>query len=119
TDARAVAIDACNTLTCALLDVGALKCWGSNLYGQLGQEDAEHRGDDPGEMGDDLPFIELGHGRTVRAFVAGATSCALLDDGSVKCWGLSVGAGKTPGTMGDALVPVATAEQLGLDALDG
>jgi len=31
----------------------------------------------------------------------------------------TVGAGKTPGTMGDALVPVATAEQLGLDALDG
>jgi alpha-tubulin suppressor-like RCC1 family protein len=74
--------------TCALLDDSSLKCWGENDLGQLGQGDPDDRGDDPGEMGDNLKPIDLGTGRhviSVGASVFG--NCALLDDGSVKCWG--------------------------------
>ena len=40
------------------------------------------------KMGDDLPAVDLGLGRTGRQVSAGAWhSCALLDDDSVKCWG--------------------------------
>ena len=84
----AVAIDAGTNLTCALLDNGAVKCWGDNGFGELGQGDAVDRGKIPGEMGDNLPAIDLGTGRTAMAIAAGANhTCVLLDNGSVKCWG--------------------------------
>ena len=34
-----------------------MKCWGYNVYGQLGLGDTANRGDDPGEMGDSLPAV--------------------------------------------------------------
>lgn len=98
---------------CAVLTDGQLKCWGSNVYGQLGLEDTEDRGDEPGEMGDALPTVDLGTGRTAMAVTVGPDfTCALLDGGEVKCWGVSsrlglgingVGPGGEPGDMGDAL----------------
>jgi alpha-tubulin suppressor-like RCC1 family protein len=75
--------------TCAILDDDSLKCWGYNRYGTLGLGDAEHRGNEPGEMGELLPTVNLGTGRTVKAVAAGSSSCAILDDDSLKCWGNS------------------------------
>jgi alpha-tubulin suppressor-like RCC1 family protein len=103
--------------TCALLDDGSVKCWGGNFNGQLGVGDTEHRGDEPGEMGDALPAVELGTGRTATVVAAdGNHTCALLDDATVKCWGggeygrLGQGTtedlGNEPGELGDALPPV-------------
>jgi alpha-tubulin suppressor-like RCC1 family protein len=103
--------------TCALFDNGRIKCWGSNLMGQLGLEDSNNRGDEPGEMGTALPYVNLGTGRTVTAISAAAfQECAVLDGGDVKCWGANAFAelgqgdgvprGGTPGDMGDALLPV-------------
>jgi len=104
--------------TCALLDDLTIKCWGGNGYGQLGLGDEEHRGDDPDEMGDALPTVDLGAGRSAVAIMAGAfSSCAILDDTTLKCWGenwagqLGQGdvndRGDEPGEMGDALKPIA------------
>jgi len=45
---------------CAVLDDGSVKCWGYNGVGNLGVGDPQTRGDDPGEMGDALPFVDLG-----------------------------------------------------------
>jgi alpha-tubulin suppressor-like RCC1 family protein len=57
--------------TCALLDDDSVKCWGRNQYGQLGLGDTSNRGDGPGEMGDNLPVVDLGtyvgnYGRGLR-----------------------------------------------------
>ena len=91
--------------TCALLHGGSVKCWGSNSAGQLGQGSTSQLGDDAGEMGDELPEIDLGSGRTAVDIAAGGSqSCAILDDGTVKCWGNGVG--NVPGEMGDALPPM-------------
>ena len=99
--------------SCAILYGGVVKCWGYNNYGQLGLGDSSNRGDGPGEMGDNLPVVDLGTGRTAKmigASAGGAHVCAVLDDDSVKCWGRNdygqLGLGDTsnhgdgPGEMG-------------------
>ena len=73
---------------CVISVRGELYCWGHNDSGQLGQGDAEYRGDEPGEVGPSLLPVALGAGRRVVRVAAGLRhTCALLDDGSVKCWG--------------------------------
>lgn len=103
---------------CALLSSGHVKCWGGNEQGQLGLEDNVDRGDKPGQMGANLPEVKLGAGRTALKLAAGVDfTCALLDNGSVKCWGrnangqLGLGStavyvGRAPGDMGDGLAAV-------------
>jgi hypothetical protein len=72
--------------TCARLDNGQIKCWGNNGAGQLGLGDTSTRGDGVNEMGDNLPAVDLGSGRT--ALAAGTSyTCARLDNGRIKCWG--------------------------------
>jgi alpha-tubulin suppressor-like RCC1 family protein len=100
--------------TCAILENGSVKCWGHNLYGQLGLGDMDFRGDDPGEIGDAVPTVSFGTGRTALNIVAGSRqTCVRLDTQRVKCWGwnddgqLGLGdvdtRGDDPGEMGDAL----------------
>ena len=104
--------------TCGILDDGTVKCWGQNTSGQLGLGDTVDRGDNPNEMAGNLPPVALGTGRSAVALAAGDLhSCALLDDGTVKCWGENssgqLGLGNTAdrgdgaGEMGDNLATVA------------
>ena len=88
--------------TCALLDDGFTKCWGRNSAGQLGQGNSQQIGGGANEMGDDLASIDLGSGPTAVDIAAGGTqSCAILDNGSAKCWG--DGVGNLANEMGDNL----------------
>lgn len=114
TNRRALGIFAGLEHTCAILEDGGVKCWGLNTWGQLGVGDTANRGDGVAAMGDGLPVVDLGVGRRAVAIAAASSAtCALLDGGSVKCWGDSYqGAlgygdistrGAMPGTMGDAL----------------
>ena len=102
---RAVAISAGWYHTCAIRDDGQLLCWGYGAYSQLGYPNTESVGDNetPGAVGP----VDLG-GHTVRAVSAGDShTCAILDDGSVRCWGLG-----TYGRLGygsTAVVPSAAA----------
>jgi hypothetical protein len=62
TGRRAVALALGNEHSCAILDDGATKCWGSGSGGQLGYGDTSNRGDGANEMGDDLPVVDVGTG---------------------------------------------------------
>lgn len=72
---------------CAILTNRSLKCWGFNTGGCLGLDGTKDRNLSV-DMGDALPVVNLGSGMTPK-FVAAeqAISCAVLNDGSVKCWG--------------------------------
>lgn len=75
--------------TCVILDNGTLKCWGLNNYGQLGTGDTTNRCHTGGSTCiSSLPAIDLGVGRTaLKVQTSGIRTCAILDDGTVKCWG--------------------------------
>jgi hypothetical protein len=88
TGRSAVSITAGYDVTCVILDNGSIKCWGYNNYGQLGTGDTADRGGNSSDMGDNLPAVDIGVGRTAQAISAGSShTCALLDDSSIKCWG--------------------------------
>jgi alpha-tubulin suppressor-like RCC1 family protein len=109
------AITAGTDHSCALLEDGSVKCWGSNEHGQLGLGHSDDQGDQPGEMAS-LASVDLGDGRTAVAIDGGTHTCALLDNGAVKCWGPNqfgqLGQGDTaergsaPGQLGDALAEI-------------
>ncbi|MGB7587662.1 MAG: hypothetical protein WBM00_03025, partial [Solirubrobacterales bacterium] len=93
--------------TCAILDNGSVRCWGSGGSGQLGYGNTNAIGDNetPGSVGP----VNLGAGRTAVAITAGAFhTCAILDNGSVICWGYNnfgqLGNGNT-NTIGDNETP--------------
>ena len=97
TGRTATAISVGRLHTCALLDNGRSSAGADT--GELGCGDTENRGDEPGEMGDALPAVDLGTGRTATAIVAGEDhTCALLDNGQVKCWGGNASASSASAT---------------------
>ena len=102
----ALAVSTGRLHTCAILDNHRIKCWGRSPYGQLGLGDNHDLGASPSHMGDNLPFVDLGTDRTAVAVSGGRYhTCAILDDGSVKCWGFAAETGLPPrqdlGNWGD------------------
>lgn len=70
--------------TCALLDIGTVRCWGSNEFGQLGYANSNNIGDDeiPNSIGD----VNVG-AKIVQITTGESHTCALTVEGKVRCWG--------------------------------
>lgn len=82
--------------TCALLATGEVWCWGRNQVGQLGD------GTPPGSSSahSNVPVRVLGASNVTRLGVGFQSSCALLQDGTARCWGLNSGGQLGNGTSG-------------------
>ena len=79
-------ISALNTHTCALLDDTTVRCWGRNSFGKLGDGTATDRST--------AVQVVLADGTTplrgaTQVSAGGEHTCALLDDETVRCWGLN------------------------------
>ena len=108
TDRTAVAITAEGPYTCAILDDGSVSCWGYNAFGQLGDGTTTNR-NTPTQTS------SLGSGRTAVSITVGYRhTCAILDDGSVSCWGYNGYGGLGDGTATDRNTPTQTSS-LGTD----
>jgi alpha-tubulin suppressor-like RCC1 family protein len=84
----AVAISAGSAFTCAILNDGSVRCWGFGAQGQLGYGNASNVGDGPpDESVASTGPVNLGGHTAVAISAGGLHTCAILEDGSVRCWG--------------------------------
>jgi alpha-tubulin suppressor-like RCC1 family protein len=95
--------------SCALTAAGAVKCWGDNPFGELG---------DGTRRGRLRPVAVTSLRGRVRALASGQLhSCALTAAGAVKCWGWNKFGQLGDGTTHDRLRPVAVDGLGGVRAL--
>lgn len=75
----AVSISAGIYHSCALLNTGGVKCWGDDSYSQLGigLEENDHTAKDTYGL----------NAGVLQVSVGGVSACALMDNGSLQCWG--------------------------------
>lgn len=102
---QAVALAAGQDHTCAVLKDGTAQCWGSNYTGQLGN------GSPTGWVGSgpaysNIPVVVSGVTNAISSSGGEHHNCAVLKDGTVRCWGLNVDGDLGNGTTADSNVPV-------------
>src|SRR5206468_541092 len=72
--------------TCALPGDGTVRCWGQNDYGQLGNGTSDPVPDSPSTF-NPTPVTVSGITTAVAISAGGWYTCAVLRDGTVRCWG--------------------------------
>ena len=67
---------------CAVLNTGAVQCWGNNDNGQLGTNNLVSQ---PAPVG--VRGLDGTSASAVMVATTTSSTCALLNDGSIRCWG--------------------------------
>jgi len=85
--------------TCAVVAAGAVKCWGLNGNGQLGNGTTTDAS---------TPVTVNGINYPTGTAAGGSHTCALLTDGAIKCWGNNSNGQLGNGTTTNSSTPVQT-----------
>lgn len=93
-----IAVSAGHSHSCALLTSGAIRCWGSNDFGQLGDGTTTMRL---------IPVAVRGIATAVAISAGHTHTCALLADRTVRCWGENLHGELGDGTRTRRTTPVA------------
>ena len=94
----APSITAGDAHTCALLSDGTAKCWGYNYYGQFGNGTTTDR--------EVTPVVVTGLSGAAAITGVFEHTCALLSNGTAKCWGYNYYGQLGNGTFKDSSTPV-------------
>src|SRR5207247_4025375 len=98
--------------TCALLGDGTVQCWGVGDSGQ--------RGDGTFNNISTVPVAVVGLSNAVAVAARGYHSCALLGDGTLRCWGRNADAQLGDGTVADpATAPPGSATTVPVTGIAG
>lgn len=97
--------------SCALLADGSVRCWGANDRGQLGDGSSTAKSFEP------VPVVGLQDAVAITA--GGEHSCALLADGTARCWGANAYGQLGDGSRQLSRSPVEVAGLSGLTDVDG
>lgn len=84
---------------CAVLENGGVRCWGSNFYGQCGDDSAAI------EVAR-TPVIVHGLSCAAQVSAGGGSTCAVLKDRSVHCWGDNASGSLGDGSLVSSARPV-------------
>jgi Alpha-tubulin suppressor and related RCC1 domain-containing proteins len=97
--------------TCGVTTDNRVACWGNNSHGQLG---------DGTVGGYKLVPVYVSGVSGAKAVAVGTTSaCAIVNGGSVKCWGRGANGALGDGTGADSAVPVEVAGITSATTIDG
>lgn len=109
---RALGVAAGEHHTCALLEDGTVRCWGRNNYRQMGNTDSS--------AVQAIPAVVVGLVGVSSLAAGNNHSCAVLGDGTARCWGRNdqgqLGNGTTVGSTSS---PVPVSGLTGVTALAG
>ena len=91
--------------TCVLTTTGGVKCWGDNIFGELGAATTERCG--PVNNPCSTTPVDVVGLTDVTAVAAGVGhTCALTTEGSVMCWGYNTYGQLGDGSTGNSADPV-------------
>lgn len=108
---RVVAVDAGSDHACAVTKYGAVKCWGNNYWGQLGDGTTINRSTPVNVVGLSSRVVAISTGGIFEHIdedfrYSAFHSCAITNTGSVKCWGDNYSGQLGDGTTISRLTPV-------------
>jgi alpha-tubulin suppressor-like RCC1 family protein len=94
--------------SCFIVQSGDARCYGRNSQGQLGQGDADERGQNATYLGNHLPRIDVGPRKFASIAAGSDITCGVLNTTETVCWGNLVDGvvGNSSGQMGTNLSPI-------------
>jgi len=97
---------------CALLADGTMRCWGSNVFGQLGDPST-------GTSGSAVPVVVSGVSGVVSFTTGAYHTCAVLADATLRCWGKNDNGQLGDGTRTSSVTPVVVSGLNGVASVRG